>query len=469
MFKRMLQWLRRLLANDERERQAALSDIIISSEMESAIARWALEYEGNPPWLKKDVKTIGLFSSIAKEIARLVTMEADIQVSGGERASFLQQQLLPFLDALAVNTELGAALGGIVFKPYVSGSSIVIDSVQGDAFYPTTFDASGRMTGVVFVDQLRKHNAIYTRLERHDFQGTSHAIHNQAFVSTNPDTLGKPASLTDIPEWSEIQPDAVFQDVDRPLFGYFRVPFANRIDRHSPLGVSVYADAEHLIRDADEQYSRYLWEYEGGELAVYAADDCLRPSQTQDGTHEMPRHQRRIIRGLQTRDADFYKEYAPQLRDESYKRGLNSILQRIEFSCGLAYGTLSDPQTIEKTAEEVRASKQRSYSTIKSIQGALEAAIIDLVYAMDRFASEYGLGGPSNAYEIAFDWDDSIINDPKERKQMFWQYVSAGKYPMWKYLVEFEGYSEDDAKALSDMPELSNPFGFEGGGSSAST
>lgn len=469
MFKKMLEWLRRMFTGAlGTAKDAALADVIISPKMEAAIDRWAREYEGRPPWADKDTKTIGLFASIAKEIARLVTMEADIQITGGGRAEYLAQQLFPFLDALAVYTELGAALGGIVFKPFVSGDQIIIDAVQGDAFYPINFDTSGRMTGAVFVDQLRRHDAIYTRLERHDYSDGKHTVSNRAYSSSNQDSLGKQIALSDVPEWADIPDEMSFQAVDRPLFGYFRIPLANRIDRHSPLGVSVYADAEKLIRDVDEQYTRYLWEFTGGELAVYASDDCLRPTQTQDGPREMPKHQRRIIRGLPVRGQDFYKEFAPQLRDESFKRGLNSILQRVEFSCGLAYGTLSDPQTVDKTAEEVRASKQRSYSTVKSIQAALEAAIDDLVYAMDQLATVYRLAG-SGAYEVAYDWDDSIVNDPKERKQMFWQYVTAGKYPMWKYLVEFEGYSEDEARELSDMPGLSDPFGFsEGGGGNAS-
>lgn len=469
MFKRMLQWLRRILTAGRANGEGALPDIILSAEMESAIARWADEYEGRPHWAGKDTKTLGLCASIAKELARLVTMEAEIQISGGHLAEYLQQQLLQVIDAMPNYVELGLALGGIVFKPYVSGDHIVVDAVQGDAFYPTAFDSSGRMTGAVFIDQYRRQNAIYTRVEQHTFQGSTHTVSNYAFVSSNPDSLGKPVELSVLPEWSDLRPNTVFRDVDRPLFGYFKTPFANRIDRNSPLGVSIYADAEQLLRDADEQYTRYLWEYEGGEFAVYAAEESLRP--TEDGAPKMPKHQRRILRVLPVRDPDFYKEFAPELRDEAYKRGLNSILQRIEFSCGLAYGTLSDPQVVEKTAEEIRASKQRSYSTIKGVQKAVEVAIIDLVYAVDHIAAEYGLldSVVRDNYELVFDWDDSIVNDPAERKQMFWQYVSAGKYPMWKYLVEFEGYGEEDAKALSDLPELSNPFGFEGGGSSAST
>ena len=300
---------------------------------------------------------------------------------------------------------------------------------------------------------------MYTRLERHEYAAGTHIVQNKAFSSSNTMDLGKEISLESVPEWEQIAPEVSFTGVDRPLFGYLKMPFANRIDRHSPLGVSIFAGAEDLIQNADEQYGRYLWEFEGGELAIDAAADYLMT--TQDGKQTLPKGKKRLFRAHNSKDANFYNVFAPALRDESIKRGFNAILQRIEFACGLAYGTLSDPQTVDKTAEEVRASKQRSYSTVKSIQRAVETAVDDLVYAMDQLANAYHLA-PSGAYEVTYDWDDSIVNDPAARKQLFWQYVQAGKFPMWRYLVKFEGYSEDDARAIAGEAGggLEDPFGF---------
>lgn len=63
---------------------------------------------------------------------------------------------------------------------------------------------------------------------------------------------------------------------------------------------------------------------------------------------------------------------------------------------------------------------------------------------------------PPGDCNVTFDFDDSIISDPKERKQMYWGYVTAGKFPFWRYLVEFEGYSEDDAKAIAAEADAEN-------------
>ena len=340
---------------------------------------------------------------------------------------------------------IASALGGLIFKPFVSGGSVVVDIVQGDCFYPTAFDSAGRLIGAIFADQIVRDKKIYTRLEKHDYIGGKHSIENIAFVSHSSASIGSEVSLESIPEWANIAPFIEFEDCDRPLFAYFKMPLQNTIDRHSPLGVSAFSRAEHLIRDADEQYGRYLWEFEGGELAVDAAADYI--MSTQDGKAVLPKGKERLFRGLTTRDQNFYHIFAPVLRDESLKRGFNTILQRIEFQCRLAYGTLSDPNNVEKTAEEIRSSKARSYSMVKAIQKNLQDALVDLIYAIDKLATVYRIA-PVGEYQTAFDWDDSIMNDPDKRKQQFWLYVTAGKFPFWLYLVEFEGYTEKEAKAI---------------------
>lgn len=468
MFEKMLKWLRDML-NHMFDGKNTGMDVVVSDRMSSAIETWAKMYEGEE-LVKDKVATpcLGLAAAISAEFARLVTMEAEISVTGSARATFLQKQLPPFLDELRKYVEFGCALGGIVFKPYVSAESIIIDAVQGDCFFPTAFDTSGRLTGGIFTEQLKRKSTIFTRVERHNFSAGVHTIENKAFSSNTSYTLGKEIALAEVPEWAQITPQASISNVDRPLFAHFKVALANRVDRHSPLGVSVYAPAVRTIRDADEQYGRFLWEFEGGQLAV-DLDEELFKHDPATGNAKMPKTQERLFRrhapyskpaGGQT----FYELFSPELRDASLKNGLNTILQKIEFQCGLAYGSISDPQVIEKTAEEIRSSKQRSYSTVKDLQKSLQNAMDDLLYAMDALATLYQLA-PAGAYKVAYDWDDSILSDPEQRKQMFWQYVTAGKFPFWRYLMEFEGYTEEEAKVIEaeSMLSVSNPFGFDEG------
>jgi len=148
--------------------------------------------------------------------------------------------------------------------------------------------------------------------------------------------------------------------------------------------------------------------------------------------------------------APFFNAYSPDIRDQSFFNGYNRIIQKVEFNCGLAYGTLSDPQTVDKTAEEIKASKQRSYATVKSIQNSLETALKTLLDAMAAWAEIGGLpckGG----YDAAFDWDDSIVVDKDKEREQDRQDVSMGIMRPEEYRAKY--YGETLEQAAKNLPE----------------
>ena len=145
-----------------------------------------------------------------------------------------------------------------------------------------------------------------------------------------------------------------------------------------------------------------------------------------------------------------YKVYSPAIRDESLFNGFNNILRRIEFNCGLAYGTLSNPENVDKTAEEIKASKQRSYSTVSDIQKSLQKALEHLVYSMDVLAQLGGLPG-GKKYELSFNWDDSIVIDKEQELLSMQQDATGGFIRKELYVAKKYGVSEEEA--LKMMPQ----------------
>ena len=154
-------------------------------------------------------------------------------------------------------------------------------------------------------------------------------------------------------------PEKVYENVQRPLFAIFQTPDSNNIDPTSPLGVSVFADAVDFIRDADEHWERILWELESSERAIDATEDLFR---YKDGKPVLPKGRERMFRSYEKTDGQsFINTFSPEVRDTAYFHAFNQILRRIENAVGLSYGTLSEVSDVEKTAEEVRSSKQRSF------------------------------------------------------------------------------------------------------------
>lgn len=359
------------------------------------------------------------------------TIVTEKPISDTSRADYLQSQYVKAVEQLRPQVEYGIAKGGLVIKPYVildvpeiegemAQPKIEYDFTQADDFYPLAFNGSGEIIEAAFVQSKIDKNTIYRRLEYHKLVGNTVIIQNRAYESNNvqhintfdDENLGKEISLTDVPEWADIQPETRIQNVDRLLFAYFKMPEANTVDPHSPLGVSGYSRAVGLIKEADKQYSRILWEYEATEAAIDIDRDALAEVYDNQGNvHSInPTLQARLFRPVDLGESNTYNPFLPTIRDVSLINGLNNILMRIEDVCALSRGTISDVAAEARTATELKILKQRSYSANADIQHALEKALKDLVYIMNVYCTVYNIT-PEGEYDISFEWDDSILTD----------------------------------------------------------
>ena len=430
------------------------------------------------------------------------TITEDVPIGNTDRAEFLNEEYKKLKKHIRRQLEYGIAKGGLVIKPYIVlkdntqdltnttveksksenksynnkkrhydnnldadikdkyNAEIEFDFIQADNFYPLSFDANGKIVEAAFIQRRIEREYIYSRLEYHRLDGNIVTVKNFAYRKSNNMAtltgsnrlevdLGMEVPLSSVPEWADLQPVVTIEGVDRLLFAYFRMPEANTIDTHSPLGVSAYSRVVNLIKDADYQYSRLLWEYEGGELAIDVDRDALKLV-----TDAM---QERLFRKVDLNAEDTYNVFAPELRDNSLINGLNTILMRIEDATGLSRGTISgDPQFISteaKTATEMKILKQRSYSTNADIQQALEDALKDTVYVMDVYSTLYQVT-PEGKYEISFEWDDSILVDSESELTKRLQLINAGLASKLEVRMWYFGETENQAKkALQDIDE----------------
>ena len=260
---------------------------------------------------------------------------------------------------------------------------------------------------------------MYSRLEYHKLEDNSVTVINRAFKSNavatgKLDNLGQEIPLSEVPEWAMLSSETVIENVNRLLFAYFKMPEANTIDTHSPLGVSGFDKVKWLIKEADKQYSRLLWEFEGGELAIDIDRNALKwiqdPSDPDYGKSVMGTLQNRLYRKVDLNEDNTYEVFSPTLRDQSLINGLNCILMRIEDGAGISRGTLSDVVSEAKTATELRMLRVRSYETNAHIQKATEKMLRDAIYVMNVYCDLYDITADGE-YEVSFEWDDSIIND----------------------------------------------------------
>jgi A118 family predicted phage portal protein len=454
MFNKILQWIREQInkmINTSNVKDALNIDVALSAEMTTALQSWSNAYINQGEWLANDnnIKSMNLPVSIASEIARMITIEMKVNFeSDSMRAEYLQKQFDKVLFGLRQKIEFGCAKGGLMIKPYVNGEYICIDFVQADQFYPVSFDENGNITACVFSDTKTIGRKYYTRLEYHQMQGDKCVIKNSAFKSDTISTLGQSVPLTDVDAWAGLLPEATVLNIERPLYAYFRYPIANNIDVTSPLGISCYSRAMKQIEEADRLYSNLCWEFESGERAIYV--DELAFGKDANGKSVLPnkRLYRKLSQGGQLSDEEMFHEWSPEFREASIQSGLNGILKKIEFLCGLAYGTISDPNEVDKTATEIVSSKQRTYATVTDGQKALQSALDNLFYAMNVYADLYSLS-PVGTWSVVYDFDDSVVIDKKEQFAGDLQLV--GSQIMSKIEWRMRNFKEDQKTAMEKL------------------
>lgn len=443
----------------------------LSTEMITALDTWYDMYLEKASWLKPDtVKSLNLPAFISSEVARQVVLEMKWNITGktkdgkdqtadGEdvmnpRAQYLKDEFAKCMKVLRQKLEQGCAAGGMTVKPYPKDGHIYFDWTIDWSLYPLSFDDEGNMADVIFRDTFTEGKTVYTRLERHTVSGDDVKITQRAFKSNLRDTIGTEISLKEVPMWAELEPEATVKNTEGQMFGWFKVAAANNVDVDSPMGASVFSKACNTIKEADLQYSRLLWEFEGSELAVDVDPTALRVKKDKNGktTTEMPHLNERLFRGVDLGTDDNYNIFSPAIRDGSLVNGLNQILIRIEDQCGLSRGTLSDANAEARTATELRIVKQRSYATVADNQKALESCLRDVIRAMDKYATMYSLA-PEGDYDVSFEWDDSIITDTDQ--QTTERLVLLDKKLMGK--VEFRqwyfGETQAQAKAAIEAIE----------------
>lgn len=462
-YSKMLEFVTKIL----NEKSETPVDVCLNATMARAIELWRAVYEDKASWLnsKQGIESAGLAGAISAELARLATLELRSEVTGNDFVSSVYKAVL---SDIRVQTEYACAGGGLVFKPYPTENGVKVQFIRSDCFFPVSFDGEGNLAVSVFVDQFRAGTKTYTRLEVHSLSDDALRIQNYAFMSQNKEVLGNEITLAEVPRWAGLEPEGIFPGIKKPLFGYFKIPLANTIDPDSPLGVSVFSRAVGLIAEADRRYSNESWEFEATQAAVHIADSLLKPKK--DGSERtVPGGKERLYRQLEyntgATDKPLIDPFLPEIRYEAIQKGYQDQLKRIEFVCGLAYGTLSDPQVVDKTAEEIRFSKQRSYATVVDIQTALDKALRDLVDAIAFWVNQSGFD--SSEPKLSIEWGDSILTDPEKVAARAMLERMNGITDDVKYFMDVYNIKEEAAKKLvadiaarkPEAPETPDVFG----------
>lgn len=414
--------------------QALNLRLAITAEMQKAISIWQNCYAGKAPWLDENVISLRLEQSITREFANIVLNEMTVNISNDTLLKLFETTT----EELNAELQSGLATGAMVIKP-LGGDRV--QYISANAFVPIEFDTNHRLVKVIFPEFKKVGDNYYTRLEYHSLdKDKGLTITNTAYCSSSPEQLGTEIPLAVIDEWADLPPTVTYPDMKRPAFGYFRVPIKNTIDG-SYCGMSIFDSGLELIQKADMQFGRLDWEFESGERAIH-----IDPAALKDGKTD--RLNKRLYRAVDVDmgDTELFKDFSPALRQSDITDGLNTYLRRIEFAVGLAYGDLSNPDTVAKTATEILSAKNRKYNTVSAIQKQLKYCLDDFVYALAFYNSL-----TTSNYTFVCNFKDSILTDEETERAQDRQDLANGTLRPEEYRAKWRG--EDIETARNNLPK----------------
>lgn len=432
------------------------ADIQLSDIMEKWIHDFYMITSGHPMWedAKDDVESINFAAFIDDVTAGLVTLDIGIEMPGTLRGQWLQKQADYVLQVINDKVSEGLGNAGIMFKP--NGTNI--DYVEPGNFAPTESDSNGNILGCVFQSQIKRGDYTYTRLEWHRFEYDTgedgeerqiYCITNYAYKSRG-SGIGDPCKLSEVREWAKLEEDVALENVDRPLFAYFKNPAPNRLDRTSPLGVPIWHNAMKELKDLDVAWGRKSGEVADSKHMTFLPQSVINYANQHD--IKLPRWVRGVEMGVGVSEDNKIHEHVSTLLTEQRIKDINSILALISTKCGFSQGMfVLDEKTGMMTATQVEADDQETIRTIKNIRDQLKNALNDLFYVLNKMADLYS-GIPAENWEsiepnIVYNWGD-ITYSYNEDKANWWKYRIQGDVPPYMYYMKFEGMNEDEARAM---------------------
>lgn len=447
-------------------------DIIRSGRMEMEQIKWAQIIDGKPPWLDPNdgIVTINFAKFISYYTAKKICLDINVKVEGSERAKYIQKCIKSMIQkSIRDKVEDACNSGGIIFKPngnYLYNNAI--DYVMPGDFAVTEKNSNGEILGIIFIDRLQKGDNYYTRLEHQHFvtmsnedgtTGRVYSIENKAFRSNKDGAIGKEIPLTMVDEWKDIQPELLIDNVEKPLFGYFKMPYNNTIDYNSPEGVAVFHNCLQELKALDIAFSRKSDEVDDSKHLTFIDEKSMKSPADKEHPSGKKIRLPRFVKGLRgglNDEGKSVSEHVATMLTEQRIADINSILSLISTKCGFSQGQfILDRKTGRITATQVESDDSETVETITDMRTNLKSAIIDLIYALDKYCDVF-FDMPSGYVNVLdenvpeediFYFRDLLTTFEQDRDRAY-KLMTSNVYSKIKYLTEYEGFSKKEAEEM---------------------
>lgn len=398
--------------------------------------KYASEYERID-----DINYNAIFSN---KLANYVINDSTMDITGeNARVDLLNKMGQSMWKKAKKMTSMGFGYGGVIIVPYVRGGKIyynlvpqnrvTIDEVDGDLITGATVLAEKKTIGGSLDSKT------YMRWTNYQVKNGNITI-TQQFSDEKGNKIPAPEF------WKNIQEVQVITGVDRVLFGYLKSPVNNR-NASDTYGVPITYGCDATINEIKETLKQMVREYDLKQAFVGADATMF------NGKDALPLNG--LFKKIDSGDDSFFEVFDPQFRD--YTTRLQELYRRLESEIGTSKGILSDVQTANATATEIKRSMYDTFTIVDDMRSNIEKAMDDFFYACNVLANAYNLS-PQGEYEINFDWSYSLLEDTQQEFSQMMQAESKGivsKVEIRQWLNPDETLEEAEEK-IKEIEE-SNP------------
>ncbi|MBQ8748802.1 MAG: phage portal protein [Oscillospiraceae bacterium] len=384
-----------------------------SAPMRRAIQRWfSMYYDASADTTADTCQRIPY--TVVNKLVKSVFGEYEAKA----KTPFGQSVLESLNEKKRLALQLALVGGACYLKPCPSGAGFSFTLVPRNQLLIFGRDSSGNPTDVGLVEKHIEGNYFYTLLERRTVDAHGFlTISNRLYRSRDGQNLGAEVPLKNVPAYCHLAESYCFQ---KPVgsIGLIEVklPILNCVDGSCD-GVSVYAAAEGLINNINQNEAQMNGEFSRGESRIIASKDLL------DGENGLQDH---LFVGL---DEDPERVgltiFSPNLREDAYISRKQEYLRDVESLIGLRRGMLSDANVQERTATEITASAAEFSLTVLEFQRMWQQALEKVMRLCEILGELYGYAHPTTG-ELTVDWGNGTLYDQEKIWADYMEMVSKG-------------------------------------------
>ena len=343
------------------------------------------------------IDNINFNAIFSNKLANYSVSDSNMNIEGdNKRAELLNMVGTSMWKKAKKIVSMALGYGGVIIVPYVKGgkiyynlvpqSRLTIDETDGDLITGATVLAERKVIKGTIGE------TVYLRWTNYHVEKG-----NMIITQQYSDEKGNPIPVPEF--WKNIQRVRGIDGVDRVLFGYIKSPINNR-KANDKYGVPVTYGCDATILEIKTTLKQLIREYELKETFVGADATMF------NGKNGLPANG--IFKKIDSTSDDFFEVYDPQFRD--YTIRLQELYKRLEHEIGTSYGILSEVQTKNATATEIRQAMFDTFTLCDDIRSNVEKGFTDFFYACDVLANAFNVS-PQGDYELSFEWSYSLLED----------------------------------------------------------